>query len=107
VIGSQPYEIYPDYYASNDIIYGKSVSNSFVIFWRMQFGKIYKFITTGNCFNDSINDYRFYSSKYSFYYCKNNNDVKKYLYEFLPKLHFYPNKSNYTFEIGNDKFLKS
>ncbi len=66
-----------------------------------------KFITTGNCFNHSINDYRLYSSKYSFYYSKNNNDVKKHLYEFLPKFHFYSKKFNYTFEIGNDKFLKS
>ena len=38
-----------------------------------------KYITTENCFNDSINDFRFYSSKYSFYYCKNSNYIKKQL----------------------------
>ena len=145
VIGSLPHEIYPDNYDSDDLVYGKSISNSFVIYWRMQFNKVYinlnnnnyyfnettiefkfdsnviigtseyenyisnifdKYITTGNCFNDTINDIKFYSNKYKFYYCKNSNDIKNQLYELLPKLHFYSNEFNYTFEIGNEELLK-
>ena len=146
VVGSFPHEIYPDNYKEEDLADGHSVSNSFVIYWRMEFQKVYinlnnnnfyfndttiefkfdsnviiatseyenyisnilnKFIEAGNCFNDSINDYRFYSNKYRFYYCKNNNDIKKQLYELLPKLHFYSYKFNYTFEIGNEELLKN
>lgn len=66
-----------------------------------------KYISTGNCFNDSINDIIFHLNKYRFYYCKNNNDIKKQLYELLPKLHFYSNRFNYTFEIGNEDLLKT
>ena len=65
-----------------------------------------KYISTENCFNDSINDIKFYSNKYRFYYCKNTNDIKKQLYELLPKLHFYSSRFNYTFEIGNEDLLK-
>jgi hypothetical protein len=146
VIGSLPHEVYPDNYVSDDLIYENSGSNySFVMYWKMQFNKVYiklnnnnfyfndttiefkfdsnviiatseyelyiskileKYLTTGNCFNDSINDIKFYSNKYRFYYCKNNNDIKKELNELLPKLHFYSNRINYTFEIGNEELLK-
>ena len=53
------------------------------------------------CFNDSINDYEYYQNL-SFYYCRNEEDIKNKLYNLFSSLYFYSNDLNKTFEIKSD-----
>ena len=148
IIGSLPHENYPDNYYYDDLMFAKVISSSFIIYWKMQFDKIYininknkedylyfnetiiefkfdsniiigtyeyekyilnffnKYIKEEKCFNDSINDYKLYSNKLKFYYCKIDSNIKKELYESLPKIYLYSNEFNYTFEIENKDLLK-
>jgi hypothetical protein len=41
----------------------------------------------------------------SFYYCKNENDIKKQLYEIITPIYFYSNDFNKTFEIKSKELL--
>ena len=148
VIGALPHQIYPENYKSDDMQNGKATFQSLVIYWRIQFNKIYikenknkgnikyfndtliefkfdsnailgtpeyenyilnifsQYLNEKKCFNDTILDYKLYSNKLKFFYCKNDNKLKKDLYSLLPDLYFYSNEINYTFEIKNNDLWK-
>ena len=58
------------------------------------------------CFNSSINDYKDYSSKLIFIYCKYNKNFFFELSEsLLPTIYLYSIDFNYTFEIDSDDIL--
>ena len=61
VIGSLPHEVYPDNYVSDDLIYENSGSNySFVMYWKMQFNKVYIKLNNNNFyFNDTTIEFKF------------------------------------------------
>jgi hypothetical protein len=65
-----------------------------------------KYLNQQKCFNDNITDYKIYSNKLSFYYCKNDGNIKKELYTLLPTIYLYSHEFNYTFEIKTDDILK-
>ena len=144
IVGALPHEIYPDNYHFDDLMYAPSISQNFVIYWRMEFDKIYikinnnknnilyfndttiefkfdsnviigtleyenyivnifgKFLKEEKCFHENISDYKSYINRLKFFYCKNDNKIKKELYSLLPNLYFYSHEFNYTFEIKND-----
>jgi len=57
------------------------------------------------CFNDTIRDFDYYSNM-NFYYCKNNEEIKRILKEIISPIYFYSKDFNYTFEINNDEILR-
>ena len=58
------------------------------------------------CFNISINDYKIYTNKLQFIYCKYEKHFFNELSEsFLPIIYFYSNEFNYTFEIDSSDIL--
>ena len=145
VVGVLPHQIYPENYNINDLQYSPVEAQSFLIYWRMRFNKIYiksndniyfndtmiefkfdsnvilgtkeyedyilniifdKYLKEGKCFHNNISDYKLYSNKLKFYYCENNDKIKKELYKLFPNIFFYSNEFNYTFELKNeDLFL--
>ena len=66
--------------------------------------KIDYLIKDGKCINDSVRDFEYYQNM-SFYYCKNENDIKKQLYEIITPIYFYSNDFNKTFEIKSKELL--
>ena len=65
-----------------------------------------EYLNQKKCFRDNITDYKLYSNILSFYYCKNDYNIKKELYDLLPTIYLYSNEFNYTFEINNDDLLR-
>ena len=141
VLGSLPHQIYPEYYSYDDLKYAQVEAQSFLIYWRMKFDKIYikpndniyfndtmiefkfdsnviigtkeyedyilkllfvNYFNEGKCFNDTILDYKLYSNKLQFFYCKNDGKIRKELNSLLPNIYFYSNELNYTFELKNE-----
>ena len=143
IVGALPHEVYPDNYMLDDLNYEKAIAQSFLLYWRMKFNKIYvknnnkeniyfnetiiefkldsnviigtyeyenyilnifdKFLKEKKCFNDTINDYKIYNNKLTFYYCKNEKNIKNELFKLLPNIYFYSNEFNYTFQLNNDE----
>ena len=56
------------------------------------------------CFNDIIRDYEYYNNL-TFYYCRNEKDIKNKLYQIIPSLYFYSIDLNKTFELKNDEIF--
>ena len=54
------------------------------------------------CFNDIFNYSKYFG--YKFYYCK--KDLKRTLFDLLPKINFFLKEFNYTFEIGKEELFK-
>lgn len=67
--------------------------------------KIDYLIKEQKCFNNSIRDFEYYNSL-SFYYCKNDEEIKSKLFEIITPIYFYSKDFNYTFEIKNNDILK-
>lgn len=61
------------------------------------------------CFNDSFygyEDFYDYDYQYTFYYCRNEKDIKNKLNELISPIFFYSNEFNYVFEITKNDILK-
>jgi len=61
------------------------------------------------CFSDTFKGYDEYNeffSDYTFYYCKNDEDTKAKLDEFLKTISFYSKALNYYFELSKEQLLK-
>ena len=61
------------------------------------------------CFSDTFKGYDEYMeffSDYTFYYCKNDEDTKAKLDEFLKTISFYSKALNYYFELSKEQLLK-
>ena len=57
------------------------------------------------CFNETIKEFDFYRN-YSFFYCKNQNDIKNKLNEIIKTIYFHSDDFNYTFEIKPNEIIK-
>ena len=87
IIGALPHEIEPDIYSLDDLTYSKTEMNNFMIYWRMNFNKIF----AKNCdifaslryFNDTLAEFKFDSDiiigtdEYSNYLFKILDDLFK------------------------------
>ena len=65
-----------------------------------------KYLDQQKCFSSNISDYKLYSNKLRFYYCKNENNIKNELYDLIPTIYLYYNQFNYTIEIKKDDLFK-
>jgi hypothetical protein len=57
------------------------------------------------CFNETIREFDFFRN-YSFFYCKNQNDIKNKLNEIIKPIYFHSDDFNYTFEIKPNEIIK-
>ena len=57
------------------------------------------------CFNETIREFDLYRN-YSFFYCKNQNDIKNKLNEIIKPIYFHSDDFNYTFEIKPNEIIK-
>ena len=57
------------------------------------------------CFNETIREFDLYRN-YSFFYCKNQNDIKNKLNEIIKTIYFHSDDFNYTFEIKPNEIIK-
>ena len=90
----------------NSIIF-KYDSN--VIIGTYEYNKYLSFILNDlikekKCFNDSLQGDSVYVN-YSFFYCKNEKDIKNKLYNILPTIYFFSKDFNYTLELTSEDIL--
>ena len=99
---------------NNGIIYFENLIelkfDSNLIFGTIKYENFLSFILNEliegkKCFNDSINGDSEYS-KFKFYYCKNERNIKDKLYNIISSIYFYSHQFNHTFELAIDDILK-
>lgn len=66
--------------------------------------KIDYLIKDGKCINDFVRDFEFCQNM-TFYYCKNEAEIKRKLNEIITPIYFYSKDFNKTFEIKNNEIL--
>ena len=84
----------------SDIIIGTEEYSQYI------FKLLNNYFINKKCFNSSVNDYKLYSNKLKFIYCKYERHLFNELSQsLLPIIYLYSNEFNYTFEIGSDDIL--
>ena len=93
---------YVDLNSESDLIVGSNEFKKYLLTLIEELNK------TNKCFNDKFKGYEEINDHYSdyeFFYCKNDKDTKKKLYEIIPSLYFFSKELQYTFELTNDQIL--
>ena len=93
---------YVDLNSESDLIVGSNEFKKYLLTLIEELNK------TNKCFNDIFKGYEEINEHYSdyeFFYCKNDKDIKKKLYELIPSLFFFSKELQYTFELTNDQIL--